>query len=82
MATTANFGLPVPDSPDPAKVPEHMLNLAVPIDALLRELSDRVEAREKVFVRHQGDGKYSFSNGLGEPIPASHLGDGSWQIIP
>lgn len=81
MATTANYSFPTPESPDPAKVPEHMKALADPVDAKLAELESRVSAREKVFVFHEGDGHYRFKNGLGETLPVIHRGDGKWAVI-
>lgn len=79
--STPNFGWPVPEKPDPATIPQDILNLAIPIDAVVQQLADRVEAREKVFAVHDSDGTYSFANGLGEPLPVAHTADGAWQVI-
>lgn len=81
MATTANYAFPTPESADPAKVPEHMKALAVPIDAKLAELEARVAEREKVYIAHEGDGSYSFKNGLGELLRVNAGTDGDWEVI-
>ncbi|WHS51382.1 hypothetical protein QM007_05330 [Rothia sp. SD9660Na] len=82
MATsTPNYGWPVPQSPDPAQIPKDMLNLAIPIDAIVKEFSDRLEARENVFITHEGEGAYTVANGLGEAVPVKSDGDGTWQVL-
>ncbi|MFW0169298.1 hypothetical protein [Rothia sp. P4278] len=78
---TPNFGWPVPVKPDPATIPQDMLNLALPIDAVVQQLSDRVEARESIIVAHDGQGAWSLHNGLGEPVPVHDAGDGDWQVM-
>lgn len=81
MATTPNYGWPVPDAPNPDNVPKDMLALAVPIDAVVKELSDRLEARESIFAHHGGDGNWVFANGLGEPVMVSNSREGDWQVL-
>lgn len=79
--TTPNYGWPIPQDPDPAQVPKDMLNLAIPIDAIIKELSDRVEARESIFITHEEDGSWSFANGLGEPVAVEASQEGDWQVL-
>lgn len=79
--TTPNFGWPIPTNPDPATIPEDMLTFAVPVDAAIKELSDRVEAQESVYIAHDGDGAYSFQNGLGAPVAVEAGVDGDWQVL-
>lgn len=79
--TTPHFGFPVPENPDPATIPKDMMTFAIPVDAVIKELSDRVEARENVFAVHDGEGVYSFKNGLGEPVTVVAGDDGDWEVI-
>lgn len=82
MATrTPNYGWPVPENPDPATIPKDILSLAIPIDAVVQQLADRVEAREQVFTYHAGDGAWNITNGLGEPVAVNDAGDGDWQVM-
>lgn len=82
MATsTPNFGWPVPTLHDPATIADDMLAFAKPVDAVVKGLADRLEAREKIFITHAGDGAYSFHNGLGEPVTVVAGDDGDWEVI-
>lgn len=82
MATmTPNYGWKVPESTDPDSVPKDMLNLALPIDAVVKQLEDRVNARDEMIVSTDGEGNFFVLNGLGEEVPVTTDGNGDWTVI-
>lgn len=81
MPTTVNRGYPWPVEMDPARVPADMGGFLVPIDADMQELRDRMNARETLYIVHEGDGSWSAHTGLGEAVPVQHLGDGTWEVV-
>lgn len=79
--TTPNYGWEVPENLDPDNVPKDMLTLALPIDAVVKQLEDRVNARDELIVSTDGAGNFFITNGLGEEVPVTTDGDGNWSVM-
>ncbi|MCM3510424.1 hypothetical protein M3668_06495 [Rothia sp. P100] len=78
---TAHSGIPYRGNDSPADIDDDNEAAYKVIDAKLADVDSRLAARENVFIVHEGEGQYSFHNGLGEPLAVQANNDGDWEII-
>lgn len=78
---TPSMGIPYKGQDSPATVATDNEAAYRVIDAKLADLQARQEAREKLFITHTGDGLYTVTNGLGEPVPVNNDGDDLYTFL-
>lgn len=78
---TPHAGIPYKGNDSPATIDDDNEAAYLVIDAKLAELEARIAARETIFVTHEGEGTWAFTDGLGEPVAVHDDGDGTWQVL-
>ncbi|MBF0809362.1 hypothetical protein E4U03_12225 [Rothia nasimurium] len=51
------------------------------IDAKVADLEARQAARENLIITHTGEGLYTVTNGLGEPVAVNNDGDDHYSFV-
>lgn len=78
---TPHAGIPYAGEDSPARVAVDAGAALMVIDAKLAELDSKMQARDEVFVAHDGGGSWSVHNGLGEPLNVHAGADGVWEVV-
>lgn len=95
MALTPNHKIYSPDIGDRAQARTQMATMASSVEAALNiqtanqaqanakltDLAARQAAREKLIITHTGEGLYTVTNGLGEPVAVNNDGDDNYTLI-
>lgn len=79
---TPHLSIPYKGNDSPATIDDDNKAAYLVIDAKIADLESRIAARETIFSTHNGDGTWSFANGLGEPVAVNDAGEGDWQVMP
>lgn len=78
---TPSMGIPYKGKDSPATVAVDNEAAYRVIDAKLSDLEARQAAREKLIITHTGEGLYTVTNGLGEPVAVNNDGDDNYTFI-
>lgn len=78
---TPSMGIPYKGSDSPATVAADNQAAYKVIDAKLSDLEARQAAREKLIITHTGEGLYTVTNGLGEPVAVNNDGDDNYSFV-